>query len=1114
MTGSYADDHEKHIEVVGHIGDVPVFRASCKCGWATNIRHELAAHNAWQRHYDTGNEAARLEQAGDPHYEHPAPHTKRWGSSPIEMMDPKVLEEWRNDSDDLPCTRERCGTYEPHEWDAKRADIAKNGMRDPIDVTYFPDEDYGIVEDGNHRLSWALELGHDSVPVRKWAPGEHPFDQADQKGRPASPPPKQAVWINQVSRPYQDDAIAEPKDDIEPVMPPLYEGNFGVWPDDMVEQNARTTHPVDVFANPKTGAEHLHDLFTEFEQRQAMPRDDDFINALTFDHRVIPGTDAFPYADHVLDAWYPGADHSFGQIRWTDETLDSPPTISSIEVNPHYQRHGLGTELLHRAKEIEPDLHHDSTLTDDGHELVVAVGDAPSKPVTPRKVANMDRVCVKCKNIFDTSEDGEATGFCGNCREKEGLVTHHTWSEDSQKGHYGHNEDDDDPFTPKTDKMYRFHAPGREEQVRQHGFKAENPNGLAAGTDREPFPGMPAGVYMYDHDPSGMHDKSAGDLYEIDVRGLDLLPDFNIDGSWYHPGDIPPERIRKRASSGCQNTCSCKDTGVPCACEDCVCHQKTGHNPDEAKWNDPDVWGPADDGPHDVMYHVSDKPNLHKTGFKPGGTHLFLDDSYAYDWGQESWLDGKPGHLYEVNTKGLNIRPDHDWADVEGEPNALAHLTLDAIPAERVKYVEPITSWKDDPKYSSKKNTKRAIVAIGIPGSGKSTVMKPYAAALGAAYISSDEARGEITGDPGDVSQDSVVWPRLYEKLHQALDMNDTVVFDSTASDPEKRRDLIRHLREKAGYVMGVHFDTPLDVALSRNDNRDRYVPPEVIRKMHDQLQEHPPGDEFDDVQKISDHGGEDDTPHTRTASNYMLRKRAIMKASARYEECRLCLGSGDNGHRRCGGCAGSGSQGTVTCVHCGRKLTAVEVFPQGDQASCLIHEAAPVDEKAVELLKLPPAGKGGFTMHDETGEELRGSGFIVSKKGHEEHIGYEDVSPERLEAYRGRHRDALDQGLWGGWNNVEIDGNAYLDAVEHHSSHADAKEAANRNYQRTFFRLPGTNGAHDEGGVEDALASASDGTPMVGLASKESERRPHLILLPDDPTEAAAALKTCMEKH
>jgi len=122
-------------------------------------------------------------------------------------------------------------------------------------------------------------------------------------------------------------------------------------------------------------------------QRIAMPRDEDFINSLRFDHRVIP-TDSWgkPHNNrHDLSAWAEGADHPFGSILWEDipnEEGTPTPTIYHIEVHPHYQRHGLGSELLHRAKEIEPNLHHDDTLTPDGHALVGDVGDAPSSPVS------------------------------------------------------------------------------------------------------------------------------------------------------------------------------------------------------------------------------------------------------------------------------------------------------------------------------------------------------------------------------------------------------------------------------------------------------------------------------------------------------------------------------------------------------------------------------------------------------------------------------------------------------------------------------------------------------------------------------------------------------------
>lgn len=148
---------------------------------------------------------------------------------------------------------------------------------------------------------------------------------------------------------------------------------------------------------------------------------------------------------------------------------------------------------------------------------------------------------------------------------------------------------------------------------------------------------------------------------------------------------------------------------------------------------------------------------------------------------------------------------------------------------------------------------KRAVLSIGIPGSGKSTVMKMYAEKIGAAYVSSDETRGMVTGNEADVSRDAEVWPLIYQRLHDALDSHDVVVLDSTASNYEKRRDIIRHIRQKAEVVEGIFFDISLGEAKRRNSERDRKVPEEIIEAMYQQLVDNPPGDEFDSIVVVGD---------------------------------------------------------------------------------------------------------------------------------------------------------------------------------------------------------------------------------------------------------------------
>lgn len=50
---------------------------------------------------------------------------------------------------------------------------------------------------------------------------------------------------------------------------------------------------------------------------------------------------------------------------------------------------------------------------------------------------SVDRRCLRCHRVFDVTEAGRQTGICGNCREAEGMVTHHWWSEKAQEGHLG-----------------------------------------------------------------------------------------------------------------------------------------------------------------------------------------------------------------------------------------------------------------------------------------------------------------------------------------------------------------------------------------------------------------------------------------------------------------------------------------------------------------------------------------------------------------------------------------------------------------------------------------------------------------------------------------------------
>lgn len=56
--------------------------------------------------------------------------------------------------------------YSSEQWDALLADVAQNGIRDPIIMLYNPYNAAALIGEGNHRLGIALELRMPYVPVR------------------------------------------------------------------------------------------------------------------------------------------------------------------------------------------------------------------------------------------------------------------------------------------------------------------------------------------------------------------------------------------------------------------------------------------------------------------------------------------------------------------------------------------------------------------------------------------------------------------------------------------------------------------------------------------------------------------------------------------------------------------------------------------------------------------------------------------------------------------------------------------------------------------------------------------------------------------------------------
>ncbi|MDB5195406.1 MAG: hypothetical protein JWO84_590 [Parcubacteria group bacterium] len=149
-----------------------------------------------------------------------------------------------------------------------------------------------------------------------------------------------------------------------------------------------------------------------------------------------------------------------------------------------------------------------------------------------------------------------------------------------------------------------------------------------------------------------------------------------------------------------------------------------------------------------------------------------------------------------------------------------------------------------------------ALLAIGIPGSGKTTVLKPLAERYGLEYVNRDDIREELLGDATDQSKNKVIWEEANHRTAVALGAGRGVVLDGTFIERWKRQEMLSFLRENgAMQLIGVVAEIPLDEAQKRNAARDRIVPDTVMKSMHASLLNEPPilGEGFDALISLTD---------------------------------------------------------------------------------------------------------------------------------------------------------------------------------------------------------------------------------------------------------------------
>ena len=142
----------------------------------------------------------------------------------------------------------------------------------------------------------------------------------------------------------------------------------------------------------------------------------------------------------------------------------------------------------------------------------------------------------------------------------------------------------------------------------------------------------------------------------------------------------------------------------------------------------------------------------------------------------------------------------------------------------------------------------RVVVAIGLPGAGKSTWFRDRSITP----LASDELRLLLADDVDEQGFQEDIFRSLRFLLEVRLDIGRPVSYiDATNLLAEHRCDYLEIAKGRRCRVEALFFDVDLSVCLEQNRTRGRRVPEDVMRAMYEALE--PPSHEegFDDITVI-----------------------------------------------------------------------------------------------------------------------------------------------------------------------------------------------------------------------------------------------------------------------
>lgn len=133
-------------------------------------------------------------------------------------------------------------------------------------------------------------------------------------------------------------------------------------------------------------------------------------------------------------------------------------------------------------------------------------------------------------------------------------------------------------------------------------------------------------------------------------------------------------------------------------------------------------------------------------------------------------------------------------------------------------------------------------LSIGIPGSGKSTFARILASETDGLIISTDAIRCQLYGDETIQGNWLEIETEIFQQIELAIAGHQSIIYDATNVSQTWRMDFLAKAARWGNIRwIGWLLQTPIEICLERNRQRERHVPQSIVERMNESLQSSPP---------------------------------------------------------------------------------------------------------------------------------------------------------------------------------------------------------------------------------------------------------------------------------